>query len=82
LDACGSAIIGTVIVTGGEVVRPSQLIASVRRLEIGVLGTSGKTASYRLASLTAVRSDRRWSPRLDHSRLAEFTGVLDVDAGP
>ena len=31
LDAYGSAIIGTVIVIAGGVVRPSQLIASVRR---------------------------------------------------
>jgi hypothetical protein len=30
LDACSSIIIGEIIVIGGEVVRPSQLIASVR----------------------------------------------------
>ncbi len=29
LEACGSAIVGTVIVLEGEVVHPSQLIASV-----------------------------------------------------
>jgi hypothetical protein len=31
LEPCGSIIIGQVIVNQGEVVRPSQLIASVRR---------------------------------------------------
>ncbi len=31
LDAGGSIIVGTVIVNQGEVVRPSQLIASVRQ---------------------------------------------------
>jgi hypothetical protein len=30
-DACGSIVVGKVIVDQGEVVRPSQLIASVRR---------------------------------------------------
>ncbi len=29
LEACGSAMVGTVIVDEGKVVRPSQLIASV-----------------------------------------------------
>jgi hypothetical protein len=33
LGACGSIIVGTVIVNQGEVVRPSQLIASVRPTE-------------------------------------------------
>jgi hypothetical protein len=32
LEPCRSIIVGQVIVSGGEVVRPSQLIASVRRL--------------------------------------------------
>jgi hypothetical protein len=32
LDACGRTMVGTVIVNQGKVVRPSQLIASVRRL--------------------------------------------------
>jgi hypothetical protein len=31
LEAYGSIVVGTVIVNQGEVVRPSQLIASVRR---------------------------------------------------
>ncbi len=31
LDACGSALIGALIVNVGKVVRPSQLIASVGR---------------------------------------------------
>jgi hypothetical protein len=31
LEACGSTVVGTVIVNQGEVVRPSQLIASVRQ---------------------------------------------------
>jgi hypothetical protein len=31
LDAYGSVFVGTVIMNQGEVVRPSQLIASVRR---------------------------------------------------
>jgi hypothetical protein len=31
LEPCGSTMVGTVIVNQGEVVRPSQLIASVRR---------------------------------------------------
>ncbi len=31
LEACGSAIIGALIVNQGKVVRPSQLIASVGR---------------------------------------------------
>jgi hypothetical protein len=36
LEQCGSTIIGNkVIVNEGKVVRPSQLIASVRRLEEG-----------------------------------------------
>ncbi len=35
LDACGSTIIGTVIVNDGEVVRPSQLIASVGQTHRG-----------------------------------------------
>ena len=29
LEACGSVVVGTVIVNEGKVVRPSQLIASV-----------------------------------------------------
>ncbi len=33
LEAYGSAFVGTLIVNEGKVVRPSQLIASVRRLE-------------------------------------------------
>jgi hypothetical protein len=32
LEVCASIIFGTVIVDQGKVVRPSQLIASVRRL--------------------------------------------------
>jgi hypothetical protein len=32
LEACGGAFIGALIVSQGKVVRPSQLIASVRRL--------------------------------------------------
>ena len=35
LEPCGSAIIGALIVTEGEVVRPSQLIASVIRTHTG-----------------------------------------------
>ncbi len=31
LDACGSIVVGTVIVNESKVVRPSQLIASVLR---------------------------------------------------
>jgi hypothetical protein len=31
LEPCGSIIVGRIIVNHGEVVRPSQLIASVRR---------------------------------------------------
>jgi hypothetical protein len=31
LDACGTIMVGPVIVKQGKVVRPSQLIASVRR---------------------------------------------------
>ncbi len=31
LEACGSTMVGLVIVNHGRVVRPSQLIASVRR---------------------------------------------------
>ncbi len=33
LEASGSIIVGAVIVNQGEVVRPSQLIASVKRLK-------------------------------------------------
>jgi hypothetical protein len=32
LEACGSILVGTVIVNQSKVVRPSQLIASVRQL--------------------------------------------------
>jgi hypothetical protein len=35
LEASGSAIVGQVIVNQGKAVRPSQLIASVRRTERG-----------------------------------------------
>jgi hypothetical protein len=46
LDAYGSAIVGNkVIVNQGEVVRPSQLIASVRRTEEG----EAEDASARVA---------------------------------
>ena len=38
LDACGSAIVGTVIVLEGRVVHPSQLIASVGRTQGGERG--------------------------------------------
>jgi hypothetical protein len=38
LDASGSIIIGAVIVNEGKVVRPSQLIASVRQLLEGRKG--------------------------------------------
>ncbi len=31
LEPCGSTIVGTLIVSEGKVVRPSQLIASVRQ---------------------------------------------------
>ncbi len=35
LEASGSVVVGTVIVNQGRVVRPSQLIASVRRTKMG-----------------------------------------------
>jgi hypothetical protein len=35
LEPCGSIVVGTVIVNEGKVVRPSQLIASVRQLLAG-----------------------------------------------
>ncbi len=35
LEPCGSIVVGTIIVNEGKVVRPSQLIASVRRLIVG-----------------------------------------------
>ncbi len=38
LEACGSSIIGTLIVDQGKVVRPSQLIASVLRTRGGIAG--------------------------------------------
>ncbi len=38
LEACGDAMVGTVIVIEGKVVRPSQLIASVLRTIVGTRG--------------------------------------------
>ena len=49
LEQCGSIVFGTVIVNEGEVVRPSQLIASVRQ-------TRGGGGANELHSAHAVRS--------------------------
>jgi hypothetical protein len=45
LEASGRIVVGTVIVDEGKVVRPSQLIASVRRTEEG----EAEDASARVA---------------------------------
>jgi hypothetical protein len=67
LEECGSIIVGRVILSSGKVVRPSQLIASVRRTRCGsVEKDQGKTVARRRAfssALVLMRAGASWGER-------------------
>ncbi len=58
MEPCGSAIIGALIVNEGEVVRPSQLIASVRR-----------TDAWILLGLDGLATPLLWPPPVSRARI-------------
>jgi hypothetical protein len=48
LEPSGSIMVGSVIVNQGEIVRPSQLIASVRQTWTGARGETGEAVHVRV----------------------------------